>query len=217
MRLSAVKGVARLYNALIEALNAQKFRLPKYIVMVPDKDLIEQINFYSFGASTVISAALQWLVHQMELTIEQKEEKIIEKRPGALPPKQTKFVWVKMLRRPQDVTPDVAKSLALRNRFNNALEDVLGQDSKYPHYILSIKAEERDFYINGMLTDPGQRNFWREVDLCMKKFDRDAINLKPRPSTDGGNNPKCRKLPTPPTSYQCYNFNRECRKDTDRY
>ena len=86
MRLSAVKGVTRLYNALIEALNAQKFRLPKYIVMVPDKDLIEQINFYSFGASSVISATLQWLVHQMELTVERKEEKIIEKRPGALPP-----------------------------------------------------------------------------------------------------------------------------------
>ena len=65
------------------------------------------------------------------------------------------------------------------NRFNNALEAVLARTHP-TQYILSIKVDDNEFYPTGELTGDGKVSFWSEVDICLKRFDRNEINLKPR-------------------------------------
>ena len=181
----------------MEAINSRKYKIPRFVVIVPDKDFIEQTNFYGFGASEVFTSSLNWLIKQIEMVLERKEEAIISKKPGALPAESTKIVWIKMLKQPHSGFRELEKVLALRNHFNNSLEEVLTQKTKFQHYIMSIRAEERDFYLSGDLINPGQTNFWWEVDLCMKRFDKSQINLKPR-SFDNSGQKRRRKMPTPP-------------------
>ena len=98
--------------------------------------------------------------------------------------------------------------MALHNRFNNTLEEVLATSTTSKHFILSIKAEEEDFYRMGELTDDGKANFWKEVDACLCRFDCGEINLKPRTFALTKSNTidnshlthefPHRKLPTPP-------------------
>ena len=85
-----------------------------------------------------------------------------------------------MLKRPYD-GQHFDGILALRNQFNSALEHVLS-NRKIQHYILSIKVDKNEFYPTGALTSTGEKIFWSEVDECLRKFDRDEINLKPKSS-----------------------------------
>ena len=109
-----------------------------------------------------------------------------------------------MLKRPHNGQQQFNQVMALRNRFNNALEEALAQYTKSQHHISSIKVDEDDSYRNGELTEDGEKDFWWEVDSCLKRFDRDEINLKLHAafSRHDYENPKSgslhRKMPTPP-------------------
>ena len=78
-------------------------------------------------------------------------------------------------------------------------------------YLLSIRVEEEDFYTSGDLKPSGEFSFWKEMDLCMKRFNMDKINLNPKkkreftPEARDSHEPafnysdhNCCKLPTPP-------------------
>ena len=121
---SAVKGLARILNSFTEALNT-KPRLPKYVIIVPEKDLIRDINFFGFGASDVFSAAIIWLATEMETKVRRRTMQLLEKKPGALSIDTPKFIWVKVLKRPYNSLQEFNHIMALRNRFNNALESTL--------------------------------------------------------------------------------------------
>ena len=44
----------------------------------------------------------------------------------------------------------------------------------------SLKDNENLYYLpDGRLSDAGKKQFWKELDYQMKKFDRRQINLKP--------------------------------------
>ena len=45
--------------------------------------------------------------------------------------------------------------------------------------------DQEEFYPTGELTNAGMQIFLCEVDACLKKFDRNEINLKPKPKTHG--------------------------------
>ena len=54
VKISAARGLACLLNPLLEALNEQA-RLPKYIIMIPDKYIIVETKSYGFGASYILA------------------------------------------------------------------------------------------------------------------------------------------------------------------
>ena len=205
--VSAVKGLARILNAFIEGLNNRP-RLPKYVVMVPDRDLIAATNYYGFGVSLVFKETLTWVIKQMDANIQRRKTQLFDKKPGALFIESLKFIWIKMIKQPYNGMQRFDQIMALRNRFNNTLEEVLAANTTSKHFILSIKAEEEDFYWMGELTDDGKLNFWKEVDACLRRFDWGEINLRPRTLTlnkTNNNDNSClkyefprHKLPTPP-------------------
>ena len=82
-RSSALKGLARQLNPLLEALN-ERPRLPKYILLVPDRDIINETKAFSFGASYVLGSAIYFLIRQMDMLLSRRRIGLIDKKPDHL-------------------------------------------------------------------------------------------------------------------------------------
>ena len=126
-RQSLVTGLTRLFNALMEALN-NRLKLPKYVILVPDSDILEQMKVhFSEDSSACINAAVQWLITNINTCISRHEFDLFEKRPGALIAGSPKVIWIKMLKRPDTIIgkPNVSKTYGFRSKFNNILEVAL--------------------------------------------------------------------------------------------
>ena len=79
---SGVKhATARILNSLIEGLNTRP-RLPKVLIVMPNKDLIGDINVFEFGAHRVIADAVRYLVRQINMLINHKKLELQDKKPG---------------------------------------------------------------------------------------------------------------------------------------
>ena len=215
-KLSCVRGIVRILNALIEGLN-NRHRLPRLVVFIMDRDFISHINYFSFRVTEVMETVFHWLAREVNKLIRRRKADLFDIKPGAILLDQTKIVWVKMIKRPY-MDPQFQKfdsTFALRNKFNNAIKTVLA-DLKPINYILNIKVDERDFYPTGGLTEQGQRSFWREIDECLSLFDQDKINLKLKalketPLVSNYNNSKnqnLKKLPSPPPKRESSSKNR---------
>ena len=216
-RLSGVKGIACIFNAFLEGLNARRDRTPRFVIFVMDKDFITTNDYYNFGTSKVFQNTLQWLIRNVNINLKRRRTELFAKKPGALALENTKVIWVKMIKRPYGCLQEFDKVFALHNRFNNTLEEVL-LDTKPQHYILSIKVDRADFHLNGELSHDGEVSFWREVDDCLKLFDRNDINLKPKSYKDLTRQSDTRdhsasqkptfeirwKMPTPPPRDRCH-------------
>ena len=244
------RGLARIFNAFVEALN-NRHRLPKYVIVVPDKDIITSLKNYNIGLTLVMGAALHYLIRQFDIQIQRRHLDLQDKKPGAifsekciedngdeignpvLPDtkspevklvmneQQTKFVWVRMLKRPY-IEGDKAKAVfGLRGKFNSQLEECLSEGEANTHRIMSIEVRPEEFDRQGNLTLAGKEIFWKEVNRAMRKLDNDVISLFPRKFHNQQNavktaeqrslpyprpiarkkltySPAGRKLPTPP-------------------
>ena len=75
--------------------------MPKYIIFLLDKDLIEAVQFGSFGCKTIFEQTLNWLASNMEQVLKIRKDDLKSKRAGSLLEEdQPKIVWVKMVIRP---------------------------------------------------------------------------------------------------------------------
>ena len=148
-----------------------------------DKDFIVNMNFFGFGTSKVMAIGLNWLIRQINICLKRRKTELFDKKPGAIALESTKIIWIKMIKHPYGCLQEFDKIFAPCNRFNNMLDEVRCNTNPQ-HYVLSIRVEETDFHLNGELSEQGQITFWKEVDQCMKKFDRGEINLKPKGSKD---------------------------------
>ena len=211
----ALHGIARHINPLICALNEHK-TLPKYILMIPDRDILTSMKTAkNFGVARIIGAVLHYLIKQIDLFIERRCQEAMQKKSGALMADHPKVVWMRMLKRPpRNHSEDIS---ALRGKFNSILEERLQEDNSKDHHIMSIQIPLDEFDLLGNLTSTGKITFWKEVDRAMQCFHADEIKLKPcanstnntnqsqspRSSksgaqTEGAGAPKKHKLPTSP-------------------
>ena len=76
--------MARVLNELIRELNKLPFQLPRYIIIILDKDLIANADLYDYGVSRTIEDTLKWLLININLAIEMCKEDIMGKRPGGI-------------------------------------------------------------------------------------------------------------------------------------
>ena len=122
----ASKGLARLLNLLIEALN-ERARLPKYIIMIPDKDIIIETKCFGFGTSYILWSAVYFLIKQMEIFLSRCQIDWIDKNPGAvIEPDFPVIIWIRMLKRPSKLwLLGQGKALRLKVKFNSVLEEWL--------------------------------------------------------------------------------------------
>ena len=155
---SASKGVAHLLNPLLEALN-DRARLPKYIIMIPDKDLIVESKSYGFGASYILGSAIYFIIRQTEMLLSRRRIDLTDKNPGALiNDKYLQIIWIHMLKRPSRISLlGQGKALALRGRFNAILEERSFEGPSNLR-LMSIEVNENDFDFTGYLTSSGKSN-----------------------------------------------------------
>ena len=176
-------------------IKARPKRLPKYILILQNKDLITNMKTSKIEAGYVMGAIIYYIIKQIDLLAERHKTDILNKKPGAYCDEHPKIVWVRMLKCPKQEFPaEVHRVISLRGKFNSVLEERL-LDAKGSHHIMSILVDMTEFDMWGDLTMKGKYNFWREVDRAMKKFDLNEITLNPRKNENVANKSQ---LPEPP-------------------
>ena len=174
---SGVRGANRFIYPLVEALN-NNHKLPQYIIIIPDKDMISVFKGNKFHTGIVMGSTIHYILRQYEMYIECRCQDLGDKKPSALSlPEMPHFIWVRMLKRPSAETGH--QVFSLRGKFNSVLEEQLlnGKDSR--HRIMSINIRADEFNLQGNLTSSGKFDFWHEIDKAMKKYVAGAIKLLP--------------------------------------
>ena len=169
---------------MIAALNKQP-RLPKYVIMLTDCDIILGTEF-DYGLNQLLEEQLDWLIRQVNKAINRRRDDLKSKRPGAISSSfEPRVIWIKAINRPFCEDVNEKKIRATRAKFNAHLNRAL-QSERYMYLmeITSIDDMPTNFYnIRGQLSDGGKTQMWREIDTKLKKFDRHEIELRPTSST----------------------------------
>ena len=174
-------AVARIVNSLIEALNT-KDRLPRFIIVIPGKNVVSDINVFEFGASRVLADITRWMVRQISILVHRKKMELTTRKPGAVFFNDPRIVFVRMIRR-QDSYPigsKMDKICGLRAKFNDALNEAITNTDQH---ILTINSCHTVDHFDkwGNLSVRGMYAFWDEIDNLLERFDKDKIKLLPAP------------------------------------
>ena len=113
--------LARILNRLIDAINIHHI-LPRFIVIMPDWDILWNINYFDFGVSRIIGDCLEWLVREIDRIITTKKLDVSRKCVGAVMPTEPKIMWFAMI-----AHPSPSHLLALQRKFNVVLEETLSK------------------------------------------------------------------------------------------
>ena len=77
--------LGRLVNALVDRMNDRKRpHLPRYIVIMLDKDLIVDAKTYDYGACDTFETTVQWLLHNIVHAVDTRKSDLHLRRSGAL-------------------------------------------------------------------------------------------------------------------------------------
>ena len=183
-------AMGRIIDALIKHFNTKEITLPQYLVVIPDKDLLEDIdqNLSFEDAVAAIGESTRWLVRQINTAITQKRKDLLEKLPGSVTGINTKVIHVCMLRRFGKFHEEskMYNINLLRSKFNDVLNSAA---AKVEHYMLTINSCQsyEHFERKGRLSIRGKSAFWMEIDNLLQRFDRGAVKLKPNPKNIQGN------------------------------
>ena len=179
--LGASKTIAYTFNALVEGLN-NKRRLPIFILVVIDKDVIEDVNIFEYGASKAIFKNVEWLVHQINIHVKRKRLEILETKPGVVYTSDPKIVFVSMIRHPVmfDRGSRMEKVVSLRSKFNAVLNELA---EKFENLILNVESCQQEYFdFFGRLNTRGKISFWRDINRQLEQFDKKkpGLELVPR-------------------------------------
>ena len=130
--------IGRVLNAFINALNQGRC-LPRFLLIILDKDVIEDVNVFDYGAAKELLKNVQWLIRQINIEITRKRAEITDAKPGALYSTNPKVVLLSMIRRPLHFPSRsrMENVVSLCTKFNDALNEVA---EKYEYSILTVDA-----------------------------------------------------------------------------
>ena len=169
--------LARLVNCVTKGLNDTN-KLPRFMVIMPDGNIIEFLNEFGDSMVLIVENALDWIIHHIEHAVTCKKEELFKRKPGAVAStSEPKIVWVKMINRPTQ-----NRLLNVRSKFNQLLENNVVD--KPNHYIMDVnqalfKDPGNYFTHNNELNDVGKVRYWFEVDSQLEEFDLRQRSLHP--------------------------------------
>ena len=171
---------SKIYNALVDAID-QRHRLPRFILIIIDNDIIRDINVFSKHAVKYINDSVNWLTRNINNLIKRKRLALMDKKPGAIYGSDPTVIYVCMVRR-IDVSfkknSTLEKVFALRAKFNDALNEAVGRTNQR---ILTINScnTNTHFDLRGGLSTKGKEAYWAEIDDLLDRFDRNKVKLLP--------------------------------------
>ena len=166
---------AGMVNSIVKALN-DAHKLPRFIIIIPDWDLLHYSDHNTYGVEAVTQWAVGWMVSNIIKAIEMRKDQIYNSKRGAVVATEPKVVWVKMLQRMRSYD----KILTVRSKFNSTVETLIA--NKWRHYIIDINPILCDvayFTKTNQLTGEGIILFWKEINECIKLFDACKLQLMP--------------------------------------
>ena len=160
-------ALSTLVNALIEALNESTY-LPKYIIVIPDWDILRFIKHYDSGITVMTGKIINWLTNQMIRAVDTRRDDLMRAHHGAVAPGEPKFVWVKMFNQ-VNALGDI---FVVCNCYNRAMEDIIA--AKKAHFTIDVNNALQDavyFTRLNELNDDGKHRFWLEVNDKLQQLD----------------------------------------------
>ena len=176
------ESVARIHNALTEGLNANQI-LPKFIIVIIDKDIIEDLNIFDYGAHKGLALHIDWITKNIDIKVHRKRLQLLEKRPGSvLDENEPTIIYVTMIHRIEHYHKGsaLAKICSLGRKFNELLNEFA---ARHGHRILSIRSCTRPehFTDKATLSKVGKEAVCWEIDDLIERFENDQVKLLPRP------------------------------------
>ena len=154
-------ALGRMRNAMVIALNENN-KLPKYVLVVMENDIIRCIKFNKPGLIDIYGAALHWLLNEYH-------EAIIA-RKGMLPPKAVKYMYpqVFIVALPQHKN---FKENQNRYCFNQCIEELAKNYKEFK--VLRMKRrwtyEDPNLVdVNGCIMEEGRLTYWAAIDEALQ-------------------------------------------------
>ena len=163
----------KIYNSLVEGLNKENY-LPHTVLLIPDRDLILQADFFQPGIGYVMGVQLDWLLKNIHRAIKMRKEDLKSFYKGTIKEQEPRIIFLKMLQRPyrrNHPFPSYNMVIDLRIKFNRTLEQTT---KKYPNMStldLNEALSSQMFDNFGNLTHLGKIAFWRTLDTMIKNLD----------------------------------------------
>ena len=190
--------LVRTQNAIIEAFNS-RVHLPKYLIVILDKDILESAHTYSLHIRKLLSKWTDWIAKIIEKAIASRRENLFNIRPGAVAGIEPKVIWLKMIDRPEVTREDDRfKIYSMRNKLNAVIEGLVSARKNHHYIAINSLDANKDFQFIGELNQYGQEQFWKEFDHFFKKFDRREISLKTNDDRNALTKSVKYHLPAPP-------------------
>ena len=172
--------IARVLNSVIEGLNTRE-RLPRFLIIMLDKDVIEDVYMFNYGASKQLCQVVRWLVKQIDIVLRHKWLELLEIKPGSVYTTDPKIILVSMLKHPLQFPRHsrMEDVVSLRSKFNAALNRVA---NKFQCSVLDLQScDERHFDLMGKLNQFGMFTYWKELNHYIELFNKKRISLAPTP------------------------------------
>ena len=170
-----------IHHSIVEAFT-RRYHLPRYILMILGKDIIEAANFYDYGEPHVLGKLVNWISKELQHCVEARAEDLYNHKPGATHA-GTKIIWVKMIpcksSSAHGFSDEEIKILAAKPEFNKALDGIT-EHRRFNHIMNIISLDQNHYDVYGRLTYQGKVQYWKELDYLVKKFDRKEITLSPQ-------------------------------------
>ena len=77
-------AVSHTINALLDQLNSKDARLLKYLIVIMDHNLIEDLDVSDEDIHKIIPQVVNWFVCQINTILKHKRIDLLEKKPGAV-------------------------------------------------------------------------------------------------------------------------------------
>ena len=173
----------KIFNSMASALNNENYSLPKYITMIPDCDIILQINHYEPGVVFIIEEQLNWLFRKLERSLTSRQECLMKHFLGAVEETPTSFIWIKMIKRPLirgHPFPYYNLVVKLGKKFNQIIQE-LCHKSRYssaltPAYLLD---NTNNFDNYGNLIFTGKTRYWKHLDTKLHEIHQAGKHADP--------------------------------------
>ena len=164
-------AIGRMLNEFIANINDKDF-LPRYIIIVPDKDIIESSRQAGFGCKVVFEKTLFWLMQQMETILSLRKEDIKGKKQGTLFAAESfpKIVWMTMSIRPFIKNADKGYVFAQCKTFNSILKAMI---PKFDNTLLletELPDDRNLFDFSGCITGYGKTLTWKEINRFIREM-----------------------------------------------
>ena len=173
--------MTRMLNKLTSTIATLK-KLPKYLIVIIDKDIILDTDVFDPQAPIIIEEMTRWFIRQIDVILRRKKVDFLNKKPGALTGLATMTIYIRMLRRAGTFNDQsrIYGTLQLRSKFNNTLNDTI---AKLDQCILTVNScnTYEDFNHHGNLSPKGKSKFWWEIDDLLERFEKNKIKLLPTP------------------------------------